>query len=118
MSVDPRTSSSHKTIIGAPPRKHHPRRSSSCSWRACRSLHLRLVSMHVLAVICQSAAVAKNILPVSDTSCLVTHGMMGSFVLLYMCNVSRRVGYITRWHQPNVFEKCRVHGLCRTSLCR
>lgn len=39
--------------------------------------------MYVLAVICQGAAVAKYILPVSDTSCLVTHRMMASFALLY-----------------------------------
>lgn len=51
-----------------------------------RSLHLRLVSMHTMTIVSQIAGSAKYILPVSDTSCLVTHRIMVSGAVL--CDVS------------------------------
>ncbi|CAM9799589.1 unnamed protein product [Hapterophycus canaliculatus] len=39
--------------------------------------------MHFVAMLSMSAGVAKYILPVTDTSCLVTHRAMISTILLY-----------------------------------
>lgn len=45
----------------------------------------------------QGAAVAKYFLPVSDTSCLVTHRIMVSFFVLYDVRVVERLGYIMHY---------------------
>lgn len=51
--------------------------------RLPRSLHRRLLSMHVTSTLSQSAGVAKYLLPVSDTSCVVTHRILVALLLLY-----------------------------------
>ena len=54
-----------------------------------RSLHIRLLSMHVTAALSQSGNVAKYLLPVSDTSCAVTYRFMLALRILF--DVSRRM---------------------------
>ena len=48
-----------------------------------RSLHIRLLSMHVTAALSQSGNVAKYLLPVSDFSCAVTYRFMLALRILF-----------------------------------
>lgn len=51
--------------------------------RRDRFLHGRLLIMHVLASLAQTAALAKYTIPATDASCLVTHRLMMALLLFY-----------------------------------
>lgn len=52
-----------------------------------RVLHFRLLRMHVVSALGQSAAAAKYLLPASNTSCTVTHRIFVAMVLLFDVSV-------------------------------
>lgn len=56
-------------------------------WRG-RSLHIKLVLMHAAAALSQGAGVLKYALPVSDTSCLITHRIFLCMDLLFDVSLS------------------------------
>lgn len=67
----------HRMRLGRSPLQRSPSLSASFYiLQIVRSLHLRLLSMHVASTLSQTAGVAKYLLPVSDASCTVTHRMM------------------------------------------
>lgn len=48
-----------------------------------RTLHLRLLAMHLTAALTTSSGLAKYVLPVSDNTCRGTHRAMIASILLY-----------------------------------